>query len=86
MHVKHIINTEGMQKPYRIIKSAMKTAPSGSLSKLFLPVSPKDPKVVAHFCDPDGSTLKLQLIAMAKSDKHSMNYMKPFLKATWNRQ
>ena len=70
--VKRIINTEGMRKPYRIIKSVMKTAPSGSLSKLFIPVSPKDPKVTARFCRaPDGSLSKLQLIAMAKSDKHS---------------
>ena len=30
--VKRIINTEGMQKPYHIIKSVMKPAPSGSLS------------------------------------------------------
>jgi hypothetical protein len=27
-HVKRIINTEGKQKPYRIIKSVMKPAPS----------------------------------------------------------
>ena len=63
-----------MRKPYRIIKSAIKTAPSGSLSKLFVPVSPKDPKVAARFCDPDGSLSKLQLIAMPKSEKHSVKY------------
>ena len=49
-HAKRIINTEGMRKPYRIIKSVMKTAPSGSLSKLFVPVSPKDPKLAARCC------------------------------------
>jgi len=72
--VKRIINTEGMRKPYRIIKSVMKTAPSGSLSKLFIPVSLKDPKVAARFCAPDRSLSKLQTIAMAKSDKHLVNY------------
>ena len=73
--VKRIINTEGrMRKPYCIIKSVMKTAPSGSLSKLFVPVSPKDPKVAARFCAPDGSLSKHQLIAMAKFDKGSVNY------------
>ena len=63
-----------MRKPYCIIKSVMKIAPAGSLSKHFIPVSPKDPKVAARFCAPDGSLSKLQLIAMAKSDKHSVNY------------
>ena len=73
--VKRIIkNTEGMRKPYRMIKSVMETAPSGSLSKLFIPVSLKDPKVAARFCAPDRSLSKLQTIAMAKSDKHSVNY------------
>ena len=52
----------------------MKIAPAGSLSKHFIPVSPKDPKVAARFCAPDGSLSKLQTIAMAKSDKHSVNY------------
>ena len=37
--VKRIINTEGMPKPYCIIKSVMKTTPSGSLSKLYVPVA-----------------------------------------------
>jgi hypothetical protein len=72
--VKRMINTEGMRKPYRIIKSAMKSAPSGGLSKLFVLVNPKDPKVAARFCDPDGSLSKLQLIAMTKSNKHSVKY------------
>ena len=72
--VKRIINTEGMRKPYRIIKSVMKPAPSGSLSKLFVPVSPKLPKIAACFCDPDGTLSKDQLIAMAKFDKDSVNY------------
>ena len=72
--VKRIINTEGMQKPYRIIKSVMKPAPSGSLSKLFVPVSSKLPKIAARFCDPDGSLSKDQLIAMAKFDRKYVNY------------
>ena len=72
--VKRIINTEGMQKPYRIIKSVMKPAPSGSLSKLYVPVSPKLPKIAARFCAPDGTLSKDQLIAMAKFDKDSVNY------------
>jgi hypothetical protein len=63
-----------MRKPYPIIKSAIKTAPSGGLSKLFVPVSPKDLKVGARFCDPNGSLSKLQLIAMTKSNKHSVRY------------
>ena len=49
--VKRIINTEDMRKQYRIIKSVMKPAPSGGLSKLFVPVSPKLPKIAARFCD-----------------------------------
>ena len=72
--VKRIINTEGMRKPYCIIKSVMKSTPSGSLSKLFVPVSPKLPKIAARFCDPDGTLSKEQLIAMAKFDKDSVNY------------
>jgi hypothetical protein len=72
--VKRIINTEEMRKPYRIIKSVMKPAPSGSLSKLFVPVSPKLPKIAARFCAPDGTLSKNQLIAMAKLDKDSVNY------------
>ena len=72
--VKRIINTEGMRKPYRIIKSVMKPAPSGGLSKLFVPVSPKLPKIAARFCDPDGTLSKDQLIAMAKFDRKSVNY------------
>jgi hypothetical protein len=72
--VKRIINTEGMRKPYRIIKSVMKSAPLGSLSKLFVPVSPKNPKVAAQFSAPDGTLSKHQLIAMAKSDKDSVKY------------
>ena len=32
--VKRIINIEGMRKPYRIIKSVIKPAPPGGLSKL----------------------------------------------------
>ena len=73
-HVKRIINTEEMWKSYHIIKSVMKTAPSGSLSKLFVPVSPKMPKVAARFYPPDGTLSKNQLIAVAKSDKDSVNY------------
>jgi hypothetical protein len=73
--VKRIINTEaGRQKPYRIIKSVMKPAPSGILSKLFVPVSPKLPKIAARFCAPDGTLSRTQLIAMAKFDKDSVNY------------
>ena len=73
--VKQIINTEGMRKPYRIIKSVMKPAPSGGLSKLFVPVSPNLPKIAARFCDPDGTLSKDQLIAMAKFDKkNSVKY------------
>jgi hypothetical protein len=72
--VERIINTEGMRKPYRIIKSVMKPAPSGGLSKLFVPVSSKLPKIAARFCDPDGTLSKDQLIAMAKFDRKSVNY------------
>jgi hypothetical protein len=72
--VKRIINTEGTRKPYRIIKSVMKAAPSCGLSKLFVPVSPKLPKIAARFCDPDGTLSKDQLIAMAKFDRESVNY------------
>jgi len=52
----------------------MKTATSGSLSKLFVPVSSEDPKVAARFCDPDRSLSKLRRIAMAKSNKQSVKY------------
>jgi hypothetical protein len=72
--VKRIINTEGMRKPYCIIKSVMKAALPGGLSKLFVPVSPKLPKIAARFCDLDGTLSKDQLIAMAKFDKKSVNY------------
>jgi hypothetical protein len=72
--VKRIINTEGMLKPYRIIKSIMKPAPSGSLYKLFVLVSPKLPRIAARFCAPDGTLSKTQLIAMAKFAKDSVNY------------
>ena len=52
----------------------MKPVPSGSLSKLFVPVSPKLPRIAAWSCAPDGTLSKTQLIAMAKFDKDSANY------------
>jgi hypothetical protein len=72
--IHRLINIESMRQPFRQIHSAIPTHRGGGLSKLFVPVRSKNAKVAARFCNPDGTISKAQLIAMAQSDKRSVDY------------
>ena len=69
-----LLNTEGMRKPFRTIKSTMTESHPGGLSKLFVPNGVSNPKVAAKYCKSDGSISHDTLIAMAQSDKLSVTY------------
>jgi hypothetical protein len=56
------------------IQSSMKRFGGGGISKLFVPIKPKNPKVAARYCQPDGSVSNLDLISMAQADKTSVDY------------
>ena len=72
--IKRLLNTESMRKPFRTIHSSITASHGGGLSKLFVPSGVKNMNVAARFCNPDGTVTPDQLIAMAKSDKHSVEY------------
>ena len=52
----------------------MTVSTNGGLSKLFVPSSVKNHALAARFCDEDGQVSPAQLIAMAQSDKTSVEY------------
>ena len=52
----------------------MTVSTNGGLSKLFVPSSVKNQVLAARFCDEDGQVSPAQLIAMAQSDKTSVEY------------
>ncbi|KAI2493431.1 hypothetical protein MHU86_21130 [Fragilaria crotonensis] len=73
--ILQLLNTEQMRKPFRAIHCSMSTTSHGAgLSKLFVPVGVRKPKVASKFCQPDGSLTKANLIQMAQSDKTSVEY------------
>jgi hypothetical protein len=63
-----------MRKPFRGIHSLLSSAHGGGLSKLFVPSGIKNKKVAARYCSADGRVTREQLIKMAQSDKHSVEY------------
>ena len=72
--IKRLLNVESMRKPFRTIHASISSFQSGGLSKLFVPVRVKNSKVAARFCNPDGTLTSSNLIAMAQSDKTSVEY------------
>jgi hypothetical protein len=72
--IKRLIQIENMRKPFRRVQSSMKRFGGGGISKLFVPNKPKNPKVAARYCQPDGSVSNLDLISMAQADKTSVEY------------
>ena len=73
--IERLINIENMRKPFRSIHASMTEAHAGGLSKLFVPSSVENAKVASKFCDDDGHVSQAQLIAMAQSDKTSVEYV-----------
>jgi hypothetical protein len=72
--ITRLLNTERMRRPFRAIHSAVSTLRTAGLTKLFVPTKAKNPKVVAKFCQPDGSLTKANLISMSQADKTSVEY------------
>ena len=72
--IHQLINIESMQKPFRAIHSSVTPGNGGGLSKLFVPSGVKDKNIAARYCSPDGSVNCAQMIKMAQSDKHSVEY------------
>ena len=72
--IHRLLNTESMRKPFRAIHSMVTPLQGGGLSKLFVPSGIKNKKVAAKYCEPDGSITRPNLIKMAQSDKHSVEY------------
>ena len=72
--IHRLINIENMRKPFRAIHASMTVSTAGGLSKLFVPSAVKNLAVAAKFCDAEGYVSPAQLIAMAQSDKTSVEY------------
>ena len=72
--IARLINIENMRKPFRSIHASMSATHAGGLSRLFVPSGVKNLKVAAKFCDALGNVSSSQLIAMAQSDKNSVDY------------
>ena len=72
--IARLINIESMRKPFRSIHASMTKYSAGGLSKLFIPSGVKNKNVAAKFCDASGHVSSAQLIAMAQSDKTSVEY------------
>ena len=63
-----------MRKPFRTINASISGSQSGGISKLFVPVGVKKPNIAARFCSSDGTLTPAHLIAMAQSDKTSVEH------------
>ena len=72
--IQRLINIECMRQPFRRIHSSVSNNSNGGLSKLYVPVRAKDPKVAARFCRPDGTITPRRLTLMAQADKTSVDY------------
>ena len=72
--VRNAIQGEEARRPFRQINFATKKPISGSISKIWVPVSVKNKKVAAKFADADGHVSNANLIKMAQSDRYSVNY------------
>jgi hypothetical protein len=72
--ISRLINIESMRKPFQSIHASLTPTHAGGLSKLFVPSGIKNHKVASKFCDAQGHVSAAQLIAMAQSDKASVEY------------
>jgi hypothetical protein len=72
--IERLLNIEKMRKPFRSIQASMANAHAGGLSKLFVPSGVRNHKVAFKFCNDNGHVSAAQLVAMAQSDKTSVEY------------
>ena len=68
------IMSNKMQQVFQQINLQTKKLQTGSVSKIWVPVSVKKPTVAARFCDENGHVSRENLIEMAKSSCNSVNY------------